>query len=185
MLLPQSSGLLNGGNPPRRPGCLVILQDARSLRPWFFFPFMSELAFVRYSLQRHCVHADVQKKTQRRRTAWSLRLIRAGANANILTYKWATCFVYLSLWFVSFSKAPPGGDTKPDLLSQTTHTLTTLGQCLAQLFSVGGGSLSQDPVFISLTLLHDGWVSRSSFRKWVAFSPDLQRVLQQLQPETC
>lgn len=87
------------------------------------------------------------------------------------------------LWFVTFCKAPAGGDTKPDLLSQTTHTLTTLGQCLAQPFSVGGGGPSQDLVFISLTLLHDGWVTRSSLRKWVAFSPDLQPVMQQQQPE--
>lgn len=57
---------------------------------------------------------------------------------------------------MSFLKAPAGGDTNPELPSQTTHTLATLGQCLAQLFSVGGGSLSQDPVFVSLTLRHDG-----------------------------
>lgn len=56
---------------------------------------------------------------------------------------------------MSFLKTPAGGDTNPELLSQTTHTLATLGQCLAQLFSVGGGSLSQDPVFVSLTLRHD------------------------------
>lgn len=181
MFLPQSFELLKRGNPPV-PRRSVVLWDAQLLRSWFLFLFfLSEscfcpLFFTETQLTCWCTEEDPAKGCSLESPPdWNMYSTK---NMQIQLFKPELLALYLFMSGLFPWEHQQVAVKTLVCSSDHTHFDHTKSMLSTAIQCWGRGNLSQDTDFILLTRLRDGWVSRRSFRKWVArrSSPASRRV---------